>query len=144
MDFLFEKSFGDRLRLAINNKFSSQKEFAEEFDIKQNTLSNYITGRTEPDIKTIVFLAESLDVTLEWLLTGKGKHEIISSYFDLELWDNVVDVCLRFSRKNKIVPTGRFFLVTYQSLLEEKRKKLPTTIEDILTKHKAFILSQKK
>lgn len=143
MDTEVKKNFRERLRLIINNKFGSQKNFAERFDIKPNTLSNYITGRTEPDISTILFLSECLNESIDWILTGNVEHTTISSHFDLDLWDEVHDACQDFAKKNNFTPKGRFYMIMYQSLIEERERKPNLTIEDILKKHKPLILSQK-
>lgn len=135
--------FGARLKFIIGKKFKNQRIFADTFNINFKNISNWVTGRAQPDYETLVFLAECLNESIDWLLTGNIEHVNISSYFDLDLWDEVVDNCLKFSNKHNFTPKGRFFIGIYQSLLEEKEKKPSTTAEDVLKKHTSLILSQR-
>ena len=50
----------------------TQEEVAEELHIKRVNLSNYETGRREPDLETLAQLANLYGVTTDWLL-GIGK-----------------------------------------------------------------------
>lgn len=136
--------FGVRLKFIIGKKFTNQKIFAEKFNINFKNLSNWITGRGQPDYETLAFLAECLDESIDWLLTGNINHVNVSSHFDLEIWDEVVDNCLKFAKEHNFTPTGRFFMGIYQSFLEEREGKPTITVADILKKHKSLILSQKK
>ena len=50
----------------------TQEEVAEELHVKRVNLSNYETGRHEPDLETLAQLANLYGVTTDWLL-GIGK-----------------------------------------------------------------------
>ncbi len=144
MDANAKKDFGYRLKFIISRKFINQKKFCEKFNFKQNTLSNYITGRTEPDLDTLIQLAEYIGESTDWLLTGKETPINLSNHFDLDIWDEVVSQCLNFANMYNFIPTGRFFVGIYQAFFEERVKYPDIKISDIINKNKSLILSQKR
>ena len=61
------KIFGARLREVRKIKKLTQKELAEQIGIKQNSYSDWETGKNEPSIENLVKLADLFDVSLDWL-----------------------------------------------------------------------------
>ncbi len=61
-----EKIFTERLREARGTQ--SQSESAKKLGISQVRLSNYESGKREPDIATIQQIAKKYDVSADWLL----------------------------------------------------------------------------
>lgn len=59
--------FTDRLKTLRKEKKLTQKELAEQIGIKQNSYSDWETGKNEPNLENIVKLADLLDVSLDWL-----------------------------------------------------------------------------
>ena len=51
----------------------TQKEMAEKLNITQSAYSQYETGKTEPDIKTIIKLANILKCSTDELLARKWE-----------------------------------------------------------------------
>lgn len=69
---MYIESFATKLKKARNDAGYTQIEVAKELKIAQSTLTNYETGRTEPDIETIGKLINFYNITADWLLsTGK-------------------------------------------------------------------------
>ena len=66
-------TLGDRLRLARERKGFTQVQVRERTNINNKTLSGYEKGVSEPDIKTLVTLAELYEVSYKWLLSGEGS-----------------------------------------------------------------------
>lgn len=56
-----------RLKEARNDLGYSQEDIAEKLGIARPTLSHYETGKRQPDIDTLVALAEFYNVSLNWL-----------------------------------------------------------------------------
>lgn len=54
----------------------NQKEFAQKINVAPNTLSNWETGKREPDYKSLLKIAEVLDVSIDFLLGNKIKNGI--------------------------------------------------------------------
>ena len=69
---MYTDAFKDKLRQARIDCGMTQEEVAEELHIKRVNLSNYETGRREPDLETLAQLANLYGVTTDWLL-GIGK-----------------------------------------------------------------------
>ena len=57
-----------RLKECRNDKGLSQKEIAKLLNITQQTYSDYETGRTNPDIDTLLSIAAILGCTTDYLL----------------------------------------------------------------------------
>lgn len=61
-------SIGDRIKL-IRGK-TPQKVFAATLGIAQNTLGNYERNERTPNADVIVAIAQTCNVSFDWLLTG--------------------------------------------------------------------------
>ncbi len=59
---------GDRILYYLNIKGLSQKDFAKLCDIKEVTLSRYITGEREPKFTTVMKMAWYLGVSVDELV----------------------------------------------------------------------------
>lgn len=60
--------FSDRLAELRKEKKLTQKELAEQIGIKQNSYSDWETGKNEPNLENVVKLAHILNVTTDDLL----------------------------------------------------------------------------
>ncbi|UAN64756.1 S24 family peptidase [Serratia sp. JSRIV006] len=58
-------------RLKSKLPAGSMRAFAKKADIGYTTLHNYLSGLSSPTLDNLVLLARALDVTIEWLATGK-------------------------------------------------------------------------
>ncbi len=63
-------TLGERLKILRGT--TRQAELAASLGMAQTTLSNYETGRNEPNIETIRLLVSHFDVNINWLLFGEG------------------------------------------------------------------------
>ncbi len=68
----------NRLKELREDRDLLQKEVAEITGIEQRTLSNYETGKTNPDSETIIKLAEFYGVSCDYLL-GVNKINVTES-----------------------------------------------------------------
>ena len=59
--------FTDRLKTLRKEKKLTQKELAEQIGIKQNSYSDWETGKNEPSFENLIKLADLLEVSLDWL-----------------------------------------------------------------------------
>lgn len=64
--------FGERLENAITNKFKSIRQFSLASAIPPSSLMQYLKGISEPTRPVLCIIANTLDVDLNWLITGKG------------------------------------------------------------------------
>ena len=51
----------------------TQDELAEKLNVTRQAVSNWETGKTQPDIETLTRLAEIFDVSVERIIYGKEK-----------------------------------------------------------------------
>ena len=66
--------FGERLRQLRNSKNMTQKDFAQEMNIPQPTLSSYEVGKIKPTIDAVINIADRCNVSIDWLC---GRDSII-------------------------------------------------------------------
>ena len=67
-------TFGDILRILLEERDMTQKQLANELNIAPTTLGNYFRNDREPDFDTLKLLARYFNVTTDYLLdfrTGK-------------------------------------------------------------------------
>lgn len=57
----------------INNM--TQRQLAEKTGVSHQTVSNWESGRSMPDIDTLIMLSEKLDIEVDFLLYGKKSEE---------------------------------------------------------------------
>ena len=65
----------ERLREVRNLKHVKQREMAEYLQIGLRSYQNYEGGQREPDFKTLVALADFLDVSTDYLLGRTDRQE---------------------------------------------------------------------
>lgn len=71
--------FTERLKSKLPT--GSGRAFATKAGIGYSTLHNYLSAVSSPTLENLVLLAEALDVSIEWLATGKGSSgfEVVSN-----------------------------------------------------------------
>ncbi|MDD2401970.1 MAG: helix-turn-helix transcriptional regulator [Clostridia bacterium] len=71
--------FGDRLKDLRTEKGLTQTELANIIGLKKTTISNYETGFSFPDYKTLIKLADFFKVSTDYLLGREGVHKPMTS-----------------------------------------------------------------
>ena len=74
-DNVLRKAFGKRLKQLRKGKGWTQKELAEKLGIRFGQLNKYECGLNAPPLEKLVQMAELLDVTMDYLLTGDRADE---------------------------------------------------------------------
>ena len=69
------KEFNERLRELREDNDLTQKELAKLINVDQRSLSFYEIGKYEPNIKTIIKIAQTLNTTTDYLLGVTNKKE---------------------------------------------------------------------
>lgn len=72
--------FGEKLRQLRLEKGITQDALAMQIHVTRQTISGWERGRSEPDIKTIVRLAEFFDIIIDELLSMGGVKMITVNY----------------------------------------------------------------
>ena len=77
----YQFGFGERLSDLLQDKKTDQKSLAARLGITQATVSNWITGKSEPSMKNLKQLAELFGVSIDWLvgMPPKGKEKRAAS-----------------------------------------------------------------
>ena len=69
------QKFSSRINKAIEEKGLknvTQKELGKLFGVSGTMAWNYKNGEKLPSMETAINIAKSLDISLEWLMTGRG------------------------------------------------------------------------
>ena len=64
---------GQRMKKRIEELGITQKEIAQKLGIATSTLNGYFNDTREPDYATLVKLSDVLDLSVDYLLTGKRQ-----------------------------------------------------------------------
>lgn len=69
------------LKTEINKRISSLKKidekgarYAKRCNIPQTTMSGYLNDKRKPSLRSLLSIADSNEVSLDWLLTGRGAQ----------------------------------------------------------------------
>jgi transcriptional regulator with XRE-family HTH domain len=74
-DEVLRKEFGARLKVLRKQKNWAQKELAAKVDLRFQQLNKYESGLNIPPAEMLVKLADALDVTVDFLLTGNPVED---------------------------------------------------------------------
>lgn len=67
-----EATFEGRLRRAIKT-FGKQNVFAEAMGVRAATVSNWVRGKSAPELDQLLRIIAILGIDAHWLLTGEGE-----------------------------------------------------------------------
>lgn len=67
------QTFGERLRFSIKKSGKSQKELSAIWRISEDSVGRYIKGDRQPKIDLLEEICNTLNVSVEWLVTGKDN-----------------------------------------------------------------------
>ncbi len=73
------ESLAIRIKQSRESKNLSQKKLAEKIGVSSSAISQYESTsyfHSEPSIKNLIQLARVLNISFEWLTTGRGIKEI--------------------------------------------------------------------
>lgn len=79
-------TFSDRLRGLRLKKNLKQKQVADALGISESAYGYYEQGRREPSQESLVKLAELLETSVDYLLTGTVKDGIPTEQADFLKW----------------------------------------------------------
>lgn len=68
----------DNIRYFRKQKGYSQEQLARKLNIKQASVSNWESGKTQPDMKYLVELSRLFDITTDALLSNEPRRELDS------------------------------------------------------------------
>jgi transcriptional regulator with XRE-family HTH domain len=119
--------FGKRLREMREKKGLTQAELAKIASLGESTISFYESGKREPNYEVLVALADILDTTPNYLITGKNEwwekdetpsdidlEDFIKNNSNIKLMGNPLD--------EKAKEDVLMFLRAAHQMIKEKRK----------------------
>ncbi|MBF0454082.1 MAG: helix-turn-helix transcriptional regulator [Magnetococcales bacterium] len=106
--------FQDRLRLVIGDQ--APFRWAREVGIGKSTFDGLWNKGTRPQLKTLLKIAWETDISLSWLLTGKGGHKLPSTSEEYQ----PITLCSQTEPLNTLYPLHRegYILVPRYSIQE--------------------------
>ncbi len=66
-------SISERLKQVIESKNLNIKEFSELSGIPYRSIQNYLRHEREPNVEALAKLKETMNIDINWLLTGEGN-----------------------------------------------------------------------
>ena len=99
---------GSKLREARMKKELTQEQVAGALGISRQTVSNWETGKSYPDIVSVIKMSDLYDVSLDYLLKGKEAAAMTNYMNYLEESTNTVKSKQRFS---KLIQIGIYLLL---------------------------------
>ena len=94
---------GDRIKELREDKGYTQTELANILQVSRQSLSNYENEIVEPNINTLIKMADFFNCSLDYL-TGRTKEKYNLNIFDKEtreLLVRLIDVVVDFKVKKK-------------------------------------------
>lgn len=70
--------FNERLKRFIKDKGMTQQILADKLKTTQQTISRYCNGKNEPDIQTLINIADTFDVSIDELVGRNTNYKSIS------------------------------------------------------------------
>jgi transcriptional regulator with XRE-family HTH domain len=114
----------ENLRLLRKKSGMTQAELAKRLHIKQYNVSDYEIGRIEPNIQTLVKLADVFNVTVDFLIgrkadAGMGVETRLNDYIGqmqvdkylISIYDAIKD--LPEEKKKQVRDTVNFIVTTF-------------------------------
>lgn len=72
--------FGERLNQILKEKKISQKMFARQIGVSESIISKYIAGERMPLLKTVILMANVLNVSVQYLIEGNNDCSQIPGF----------------------------------------------------------------
>ena len=76
---------GKNIKKARAEKGYTQEQLAQKLSVTRNTISNYETGHSNPDIEMLQMLAEALETDPNTLIYGEKKNQSVDQIWRKEI-----------------------------------------------------------
>ncbi len=76
-------SFGNKLRMLIEENELTQKEFAKQLNIAPSTIGSYVQNKREPDFEILKTIAAYFKVSTDYLLDFDSNQNISNKESEL-------------------------------------------------------------
>ena len=99
-------SFPKQLKILLKENKITQKQLADALGIPASTLGNYVQGKNEPNLETLISIAEFFKISTDYLL------EFPSPCIHKQMEDDLLQIFRALSPDDQIVylEEGKVFL----------------------------------
>ena len=114
MNELIKNPITHRIYEICETKKISQSELGRRINKRQSVISSWGQNETEPPTKLLPLIAEALDVSITWLITGleSADHTLTSFSEDEQLLLQLYEQCNQ-EGKNRIMEQAEFIASKY-------------------------------
>lgn len=130
-----KKLISKKLKSLIKEKFKTQKEFANLFNISDRTVTNWMQGKNYPNVEYLIKLAKHCELHISYFFTEDTTANVINT----EDFNLIFKLAYIFADENNIEINGSYFLACYD-LVKEASVKENISIEQSFNKNKSIIL----
>lgn len=130
-----KSGIGGRIKHVRRVAGLNQQELGEKFGVGKQAISHYENGAAYPNPEFLAAIAEIGNVTLDWLITGKGDaaqevtrddalREVMRAVItgDAKLLDQVRDAAGEYAAKGS--PEEQQLLITFRKLGRAEQEKV--------------------
>lgn len=80
-----ESLFGKNLKKIRQSQQLTQEELSQKVGVHANHISRYERGDSSPTAETLIAFADALGVSIDELVSGDRKQQLLDSFRDIEL-----------------------------------------------------------
>lgn len=113
-----------RIEKKLAEKDLMQKDLAHFIGVGPSTVGNWISRGTDPPARYLIHICDFLDVSLEYLLTGKEENTVEQIGSNADLCTDEADLLSYFrvlSRRNQ-----RAILVQMENMINQENEQAAT------------------
>lgn len=115
---------GDRLRKLRTKQKFTQEDMSRHLGITRPAYTQYETGVRKPDPETLAKLADKLDVSIDYLVTGRETEQSMSrDEQEFIEWVSEVDEAFFYDFHKSPEEQKRQFMETMRALWEVEKKR---------------------
>lgn len=118
--------FTTKLKMLRLEKGMTQGEIANELGISRGCLANYETGKRSPDGDMLKKLAQVLNVSIDFLMTGSDVRSVTLNEEELKIYTKANEKLKEYGdiiNLNEVNVISRIQLVDFFQYLKEKEKR---------------------
>ena len=87
-----------KLRIETN---STQQQLADYIMVSQQSVNKYENHNVEPDIETLIKIADYFDVSIDYLVGRKNFNDIDNSLYYESNDKTIIELCRKLDKKQK-------------------------------------------
>ncbi|MBS9779929.1 MAG: helix-turn-helix domain-containing protein, partial [Moraxellaceae bacterium] len=130
-------TFQDRLVEAMHEKRVKQVQIKDAVNVSKGTVSNWVSGKTNPDGVSILKIAKFLNISVDWLATGEGEmnpntQSTTTAEVQPPINNDEPEIKLTMDALKKFLNSNEGFLIEkFRSLSTENQQAVITIISGI-------------